>query len=318
MPPVHLALFTVLFQAAAPDKLATPPPMPNRAALVSAAEAKLPSLPQRLKQANDALKMRVKAKLDADAARVGAQFNQVKGMTVRACPKPRIESLFPLSNVTPGGTVLVLGCGFGPSQQNGTPLPSSFFLTLESGHDILLTNIQWADGAIGGTLPGLEENQWLSGARTGPATFRVTTPHGTDRSAPVTYRAGRHVVEYPFNRLTYVLSDEGSNNNCTPSDIEIPPKWAWCYHDLVRWRWDAMLSAKDSFTIDLKNGWTLDSWDFTGGAGCCITGDGPRHDGQGQSHWTYTMPWFLPCHNGCYLFYRVGAFVEGEILTTPW
>ena len=318
-----LVLLAPSFLASAADKqpppagqqpgtasMAPTPTRPSMAALMSSAAET--SAPERLRALNDALAVRIKGKLDADAAKATGQFQQVQGMTVRACPKPQIDSVFPFSNFTPEGTVLIFGCGFGAHFQG--PEPSKLVLTLSSGYYVPLGSLHWSNNAIVGTLPSLV-NGVLSVAKTQPATLTVTTQHGSATSPPVTYRAPRIVMKYPFRQLTHNISHEASTNTCTVSS-DAPQ--AWCFHELIRWRWDVLLMGKDVYTIDLKNGWLLDSWDFIGGAGCCIQGPGPRKDGQGQAHFTATFGWFLPCHNGCYMYYRIQPYVEGELGTTPF
>src|SRR5712692_5331707 len=196
-----------------PDKLSPTPTRPPLATLMSSAP--VASLPQRLRALNDALTVRIKGKLDADAARAIAQFHQVQKMTVRVCPKPRIESVFPFSNFTPGGTVLITGCGFGAEQQNRDAPPSTFVLTFSSGHVVTLAGVQWSNNGIAGTLPGLE-NSFFGVTKTQPAILNVTTPRGSDRIA-VTYRAPRVVVEYPFRRLIKEISQEANEDSCTVS-----------------------------------------------------------------------------------------------------
>src|SRR5262249_27422463 len=160
--------------------------------------------------------------------------------------------------------------------------------------------LHWSDSAIVGTLPSLQ-NRVLSVAKTQPATLTVTTQHGSVTSAPVTYRAPRVVVEYPFRRLIKEISQEANEDSCTATTGE---NYAWCYHARTHGHWDSMLKSKDTYTIDLKNGWTLDSWVFTNGAGCCVDLDANAnsHAGQGQAHVTYALHWFLPCNIGCYLY----------------
>jgi len=131
-------------------------------------------------------------------------------------------------------------------------------------------------------------------------------------SAPV---ASLPQLEYPFRRLIKEISQEANEDSCTVSP---GVEFAWCYHARTKGHFDTMLTSKDTFTIDLKNGWTLDSWNFVPGAGCCIEGNGLRHDGQGQAHVTYSLNWFLPCNIGCYLYYFAQVFAEGEIGTSPW
>src|SRR5262249_45648801 len=94
---------------------------------------------QSLADAVAALRAREKANASRSIQAVTAEMAKLKKAppTPVPCPAPKVESVFPFSNITPGGGVLVKGCGFGNA-------PGQFVLALSSnGAEIPLGDLQW-------------------------------------------------------------------------------------------------------------------------------------------------------------------------------
>ncbi len=265
-----------------------------------------------LAEATASLRAREKAKADASLRAIGAEFQKFKKIastpvpTAVPCPAPKIESVFPFSNITPGGSVLVKGCGFGSA-------PGQFTLVLsQNGAEIPLGGLQWSPTGVAGTIPA--DHPALKTAATQPAILRVKQPVGTGTSDFVTYRAGHEVRRLPFSKVARNVSTESDDDRCYdwgggPTGI--------CTHYTGPWDPAGGDKGTDHFTVSLKNGWTLHSWVLTRGAGSTnwfMT----SHKDEGQSVAKNDVSWLIFCGDGCHCWYYLDVYVEGEIGTSPF
>lgn len=100
----------------------------------------------RLAKLNAELTARTLSKLEADGAKAKLAIQQLKvpDSAMPECLAPKVHSVFPLSNVTPGGWVVVSGCGFKTT-------PGQFVLLLsKTGQEIPIGSLQWAPRGVGG------------------------------------------------------------------------------------------------------------------------------------------------------------------------
>jgi len=257
-----------------------------------------------LAKLNAELAARTKVKLEAGAAKMKEAFERIRipEGTKLQCPAPKVDAVFPLSNITPGGWVLVTGCGF-------TTTPGQFVLVLSlTGQEIPIGNIQWAPKGVGGQIPA--EHPALKTAPTQSAILQVKKPVGTGTSPFVTYRAGREVRVLPPEDYTAVASTESDDDKC--SDV-----WSTTQCEHYTGPWDPLGGdgGTDKFFVTLKNGWVLHSWKLTRGAGSTnwyMT----SHKDAGSSQGTHQVAWLTICGDGCHCYYWMKVFVEGEIGTT--
>lgn len=264
-----------------------------------------------LAEANAALRAREKARVDASGRAVGAEFGKLRlastpAPTAVPCPAPKVEGVFPLSNFTPGGSALVKGCGFGSA-------PGQFVLVLsQSGAEVPLGSLQWSPTGVAGTLPA--DHPAFKTAPTQPAILKVKQPIGTGTSDFVTYRAPREIRQLPFSKVARNVSTESDDDRCYdwaggPTGI--------CTHYTGPWDPAGGDKGTDSFTVSLKNGWTLSSWVLKRGAGSTNWFQTSHRD-EGKSVAKNDVAWLVLCGDGCHCFYYLDVYVEGEIGTSPY
>jgi hypothetical protein len=273
-------------------------PKPN---LASAA----PSAGAALADATASLRAREKTKADASLRAVAAEFGKLAkkaAPTPVPCPVPSITAVFPFSDITPGGSALVTGCGFGNS-------PGEFLLVLsQTGAEVPLGSLQWSPTGIAGTIPA--DHPALKTAPSQPAALKVRRSNGGS-ARDVGYRAGREVRQLPFSKVSRVVSTESDDDSCY--DWANGPTGV-CSHYTGPWDPLGGDIGTDRFTVVLKNGWTLHSWVF-------VRGDGSINwssRDEGKSVAKNDVAWLTLCGDNCSCFYFVNVFVEGEIGTLPW
>lgn len=259
----------------------------------------------KLADLNAALAAKVRVKLDVNKAKAAAEMAIIqKGLPGKIpCLAPHIESVFPFSDITPGGSALVKGSCFSSS-------PGQFVLTLsQSGVEIPLGGLQWSETGVAGVIPA--DHPAFKTAPTQPATLAVKKG-GTATSPGVTYRAGREVREIPFDQLSIKVSTESDDDRCYdwgggPTGI--------CTHYTGPWDPAGGDQGVDKFHVSLQNGWTIHSWDLVRGEGS--TGwFMSNHKDAGQSAGSVDVPWLILCGTGCHCWYYMDVYVEGEIGTS--
>ena len=255
------------------------------------------------------LRARQKTKADASLRAVGAEFRKIASTpppTAVPCPAPKVASVFPFSDITPGGSALVTGCGFGTA-------PGQFVLVLsQSGAEVPLGNLQWTPTGVAGTIPS--DHPALNTAPSQPAILKVKQPIGTGTSDFVGYRAGHEVRQLPFSKVARTVSTESDDDRCY--DWGGGPRGI-CTHYTGPWDPAGGDKGTDTFTVSLKNGWTLHSWVLTRGAGSTnwfMT----SHKDEGKSVAKNDVGWLILCGDGCHCFYYLDVYVEGEIGTSPY
>ncbi|MBK9064950.1 MAG: hypothetical protein IPL89_17460 [Acidobacteria bacterium] len=281
-----------------------PKPDVQSAAPAAGAEA------SQLAKLNAELATRSAAKLQVDGAKLQEAFRRVSTPFATKpdppqpdCPAPKVDSVFPLSNITPGGWVMVAGCGF-------TATPGQFVLVLsKTNQQIPVGSLQWSPKGVAGQIPA--DHPAFKTATTQPAILQVKTQVGTGTSPFITYRAGREVVLLPFKDYVGIASTESDDDRC----VDVWGK-AQCEHYTGPWDPLGGDGGVDKFSVTLHNGWVIHSWELVRGAGSTnwfMT----SHKGAGTSHATHEVSWLTLCGDGCHCYYWLKVFVEGEI-GTKW
>lgn len=277
-------------------------PKPDFAAKAPGAGARA----AKLAELNSALAVRTRMGLDANKAKIAGELTAgpVKIPGTIACTAPHVDSVFPFSDITPGGSVLVKGTCF-------TSSPGQFILKLsQSGEEIPLGSVQWTATGIAGIIPA--NDPAFKTARSQPA-FLIVKKVGTAMSPGVTYRAGREVRQLPFNEVSVTVSTESDDDSCHP--------WAGgpggvCTHYTGPWDPAGGDMGTDKFRIvGLRNGWTIHSWDLARGDGSTnwfMT----SHKDAGQSSGSHEVTWLIKCGTNCHCWYYLDVYVEGEIGTS--
>jgi hypothetical protein len=267
-----------------------------------------PSAGAALADASASLRAREKTKADASLRAVGAEFGQLTkraAPTLVPCPVPSITAVFPFSDITPGGSALVTGCGFGDS-------PGEFLLVLsQTGVEVPLGSLQWSSTGVAGTIPA--DHPALKTAPSQPAALKVRRSNGGS-ARDVGYRAGHEVRQLPFSKVARTVSTESDDDRCYD--------WAGgptgtCAHFTGPWDPAGGDIGTDTFSVHLKNGWTLHSWVLKRGAGSTnwfMT----SHRDAGLSDAKNSVTWMTLCGDNCHCWYYLDVFVEGEIGTSPW
>ena len=258
----------------------------------------------RLTKLNAELSARTAAKLEADGAKAKAAIQQFKvpDSAKLECPAPKVHSVFPLSNFTPGGWVVVTGCGFKTT-------PGQFVLILsQTGQEIPIGSLQWAPKGVGGQIP--VNHPAFKTAPTQPATLQVKTPAGTATSPMVIYRAPREVRALLAADYVAVASTESDEDSCVDDG-----SWTLCQHYTVA---DPLGGdyGYDKFIVTLKNGWTYDSVHVTWGKGGWNWGSSwPQN--VGKSVMSGSILWDTICGYQCGAYYYLTVYIEGEV-GTKW
>jgi len=258
----------------------------------------------RLTKLNAELSARTAAKLEADGVKAKQAIQQLKipDSAKLECPAPKVHSVFPLSNFTPGGWVVVTGCGFKTT-------PGQFVLVLsQTGQEIPVGSLQWAPKGVGGQIP--LNHPAFKTAPTQPATLLVKTPAGTATSPMVVYRAPREVRALPANDYVAVASTESDDDSCVDSG-----SWTMCQHYTFA---DPLGkdNGYDTFIITLQNGWTYHSVHVDWGDGAWNWGSNWSQF-VGKSFATGSIIWDTTCGYQCGAFYYLTVYVEGEV-GTKW
>ena len=262
-----------------------------------------------LAKLNAELTVRTKAALDADAARLKDAFQRLpKGDAPKSnpislkCLAPKVEAVFPLSNLTPGGWVMVTGCGFGSAGQ-------LVLVLQQSNQQIPVGSLQWDHHGVAGQIPA--DHAALKTAVTQLAKLEVRTSVGTGTSPAATYRAGREVRLLPFDDYHVVVSTESDSDTCYGAQGR-----ALCSHYTGPWDPLGGDIGTDKFSVTVKNGWVLNSWELTRGDGS-TDWVGHSSSGAGASHAKHDVVWMTMCGDNCSCWYYLKVFVEGEI-GTKW
>jgi hypothetical protein len=170
------------------------------------------------------------------------------------------------SNITPGGTVAIKGCGFGSTK-------GSFRLKLVDhkgvAKGVWLSIIDWTKTFVSGTIPA----DVLHVKDQAAQLLVVTKSNTKSNEVPVDFRATRDIKLLPMSDLTYFCSDNASSNWCdgdlfshspfclTPFGGAAGTSAAGRHYTCHNW-WDDDSGTDVHFAV-LKNGWVVHSFGWT-------------------------------------------------------
>jgi hypothetical protein len=206
-----------------------------------------------------------------------------------ACILPRgasmKASIIPVfSNITPGGVVLIKGCGFkdvggqvilsGLKKFDNTPLPPVELDTFNAGAEY-----HWTNTMIIATIPNditMVRDQPAKIQVVRPAVAPEPNPKQLRKSSqlPVTFRAAREGKLLPGSDVQAVCSDGADDNSCNGfhhnnsffcagiSGINTAGS-AYGQHFTCAGIFDSEDDGSDTFFATLKNGWVFTGMDFT-------------------------------------------------------
>lgn len=235
---------------------------------------------------------------------------------------PRIESIFPFSNITPRGHVILKGRGFGTDKG---------FLTLNlrdfrgQPKPVLLTPLEWGPTFIGAAI-----TSDISGVKDQDATLQVqTTVKQFSNEFPVRFTALREIrLLPPEDMATSVVScGVGSNHDvCNgqtdPNDDPLSkggkgPSLTTIYGGHYNcWGCVGTDRGTDTYRIVLNNGWVLDAIDWhqvvseQGEAGA----NKPTFH-TGGFKWTAQIDWYATSDDG--VAYTINVHMSGPT-GVPW
>ena len=259
---------------------------------------------------------------------------------------PVAKSLDTASVVSPGGKVVVEGANFNSSDGNsgqivlkiGTKFPMTIVHLGQQPTPVYhqpyverqLTVLGWADTHVFGQIP-----PDISGAMDGPATLEVWRSDGS-KSAPLTvqFTAARDLQTLPMSDVTVASCEKTADGNrcdqsSDSSQLAIPslfPGLGTAFsifgeHTMFipnQTQWQA--TGYDSYSFDLKNGWTLDQ-SFQNGIDEKQSCKGDFAD----EHFTNSKPSSKPSSSnvqipwdvGCDLQYAIALHITGP-KGVPW
>jgi hypothetical protein len=161
---------------------------------------------------------------------------------------PKIDEIFPLSSITPGGVVAVRGSGFGDKF-------GEFYLKFAtSGIIFRIWNSPglWKDHVVSGLM-----DPDSSGLQDEDATLYVKTAAGAvSNGVPVKFRARRDVKLLANGDGVTTCSSAATENGCGCS-------FTFCGSHLESY--PSEHTSVDSFAFSLKNGWVVDSYKMAQG-----------------------------------------------------
>ncbi len=214
---------------------------------------------------------------------------------------PKIEEIFPLSNIRPGGVVAVRGSGFGDKF-------GEFYLKLASGIIYRIWNSPglWKDHVVSGLM-----DPESSGLMDEDATLYVKTADGKlSNGWPVKFRARRDVKLLPPADVVTKCSEVASENNCGDGDSVSTVNG---YH---REDYPMGHTGSDIFSFTLKNGWVVDSYKFSPWAmngwvkdpsGLFVGADNVKL----HITWHVDAQWYLPGEDPSVVSYFLDIYITG-------
>jgi hypothetical protein len=211
---------------------------------------------------------------------------------------PKITSVFLLSFIRPGGSVVVFGERFGgprfPGQLrlkglrrwDGAPVG-----------DLPLEDLSWDDTVVGGTIP------WVSGVRDQDATLQLVTKAGASNDQKVRFTAARVPDLLKGNGVIRVFcADGGLCLFGTPGLIN--PSISARHHGT----WTTGAAGTDVYEGQLRNNWIFKSYDWLDRAGV----DGGFAGFIPDSPNLYaTVKWFYDAGLYSAMHYKLNIYIEG-------
>ncbi len=259
---------------------------------------------------------------------------------------PVVKSLDTASVVSPGGKVVVEGANFNSSDGNsgqivlkiGTKFPMTIVQLGQQPKPVYhqpyverqLTVLGWADTHVFGQIP-----PDISGAMDGPATLEVWRSDGS-KSVPFTvhFTAARDFQTLPMSDVTLTSCDKTADGNrcdqsSDSSQLAIPslfPGFGAAFsifgeHTMfIQNQTQEQATGYDSYSFDLKNGWTLDE-SFQNGIGekqPCKGDFADEHFSNSKpSSKPTTSNVQIPWEVGCDLQYAIALHITGP-KGVPW
>jgi hypothetical protein len=260
---------------------------------------------------------------------------------------PVVKSLDTASVVSPGGKVVLQGANFNSSDGNlgqivlkiGIKFPMPIVKLGVPTQPVYhqpyierqLTVLGWADGHVFGQIP-----PDISGAMDGPATLEVWRSDGS-KSAPFTvhFTAARDLQILPMSDVTLKSCDKSADGNrcdqwTDSSQMTIPnlfPGFGATFsifgeHTMFIQNntQQQVFGRNDTYSFDLKNGWTLDESNQNGiGERQSCKGDfaDEKFNNSKPSVNPSTSDVRIPWDVGCDLQYAVALHISGP-KGVPW
>jgi hypothetical protein len=236
-------------------------------------------------------------------------------------PSPKLESLV-LGSVTPGGILIIKGCGFGVNQGQA-------FLTLENWNSDFalfgeakprpLEVLEWHPTFIGAKVP-----EGISGVLDQQAKLQIKSQFGWSNELTVNFVATKELVKVPSDLATVLSCGTDSNadscNDWTDPDdgdafFASGCEATFCGSHYNCWGCIGNDTGVDIFAVEpLNNTWVLESmtpWkDQTGGVVVL-----PSNFPAGANSWTPTVSWSVTPNDDVY--YNVHVTASGPVGVPP-
>ncbi len=264
------------------------------------------------------------------------------------CPfsTPVLKSIDSASVVSPGGKVVLQGGNFNSSDGKpgqivlklGSKVPVNIIMLGNTGGSVYhqpyverqLTVLGWADGHVFGQIPAD-----ISGVVDGSATFEVWRSDGM-KSGPLTahFIAARDLVILPISDVAMKsCANTADGNLCNQwsdsSQLSIPPSVAgfkafsiFGQHTIfIQNQSDYQANGIDTYSFNLKNGWTLDnSYQNGNWNNEACKSDFSNEDffnSKPNSSTPVSSDVNMPWHAGCNIEYSVALHITGP-KGVPW
>jgi hypothetical protein len=240
----------------------------------------------------------VVTKLAGIAASIPDGLRKAFAVVFTECAMPRIESLVPvLSNPTPGGVILLTGCGFGNDDGDGS-LAVFLHLNDYTGAQmapISLNVLGRADNAVVAEIP-----YDTCGVMDQPATVQVQLGRRVSAPFPIGFRA-RRVEDYYTSGATIVQCDQTADGNYCITYPGLSWKTTKAsfhgFHENYRPSIGFGFSdeaGNDVYELQLLNGWEFDYCVFHRSVEKGeLQVDDPYPAISGGSYWQPTIRWWV-------------------------
>jgi hypothetical protein len=236
------------------------------------------------------------------------------------CLSPKIKDVLFFSNITPGGTVVVKGCGFGSTK-------GSFRLVLVdykgNNKPVWLDIIDWTDTLVSGTIPSL-----VSQVKDQSAKLKIVTDNNiVSNEKTVFFRATQDIKLLPMSDVSESCSTEADHDWCNGNIASNSPfclspfggavgKTASGRHYTCHDPFGGD-NGTDAYLAVLKNGWILHSMDWSEQNSCLGLNDDesqahPYGFKAGGSQMILFVDWITCYHHGL-VMYDVNVFIKGPV-----
>jgi hypothetical protein len=241
------------------------------------------------------------------------------GTTAMKCAWPKITGVFLLSNITPGGTVLVQGCGFG-SKEGGLRIALMDF----KGNTIVrfLNILEWNDTYVGATIPS---DIFHVKDQSGKLKILTAAPQKDSNEYSVSFQATQDLKLLPMTDVIVGCSSGADTDQCNGDEVSFSPP---CPH------WFAVGtgtangqhftcadplgsdSGTDSYTAILANGWVTHSMDWSEQTSCDsdteVSQVHPYNFAANNAVFVLFVDW-ITCLDDGLVTYDANVFIKGPI-----